>query len=102
MKDFFDVYRILVTDRVDSEILSDAITSTFANRETGYRENHPLFTEEFFSSKDRQSFWNGFLRKMKYPESIDFQTVGLLIRERLKPYWESPLFQQAGTKSFPC
>ena len=89
MKDFFDVYRILVTDRVDSEILSDAITSTFANRETGYRENHPLFTEEFFSSKDRQTFWNGFLRKIKYPESIDFQTVGLLIRERLQPYWES-------------
>ena len=89
MKDFFDVYRILVTDRVDSEILLDAITSTFTNRETGYRENHPLFTEEFFSSKDRQFFWNGFLRKIKYPEFIDFQTVGLLIRERLQPYWES-------------
>ena len=89
MKDFFDVYRILVTGRVDSEILSDAITSTFANRETGYRKDHPLFTEEFFASKDRQSFWNAFLRKIKYPESIDFQTVGLLIREWLQPYWES-------------
>ena len=89
MKDFFDVYRILVAGRVDGEILSDAIKSTFTNRETGYRENHPLFTEEFFASKDRQSFWNGFLRKIKYSESIDFQTVGLLIRERLQPYWES-------------
>lgn len=89
MKDFFDVYRILVTDRVDDEILSDAIKSTFTNRGTGYRENHPLFTEEFFASKDRQSFWNGFLRKIKYKESIDFQTVGLLIRKRLQPYWES-------------
>lgn len=89
MKDFFDVYRILVTDRVDGEVLSDAIKSTFANRETGYRENHPLFTEEFFMSKDRQSFWNGFLRKIKYPEPIDFQTVGLLIEEQLLPYWES-------------
>lgn len=43
----------------------------------------PLFDEEFFASKDRQSFWNSFLRKIKYPESIDFQTVGLLIRDRL-------------------
>lgn len=76
-------------NRVDDEILPDAIKSTFTNRKTGYRENHPLFTEEFFASKDRQSFWNGFLRKIKYPESIDFQTVGLLIRERLQPYWES-------------
>ena len=63
--------------------------STFTNRETGYRENHPLFTEEFFASKDRQSFWNGFLRKIKYPESIDFQDIGLLIRKRLQPCWES-------------
>lgn len=89
MKDFFDVYRILVTNRVNSEVLSDAIKSTFANRETGYRENHPLFTEEFYTSKERQSFWNGFLRKIKYHESIDFQAVGLLIKERLQPYWES-------------
>ena len=78
MKDFFDVYRILVTGKVDSEVLSDAIACTFANRRTGYRENHPLFTEEFFASKNRRSFWNGYLRKIKCPESIDFQAVGLL------------------------
>lgn len=89
MKDFFDVYRILATNRFNGEVLSDAIKSTFANRGTGYRENHPLFTEEFFISKERQSFWNGFLRKIKYRESIDFQAVGLLIKERLQPYWES-------------
>ena len=79
MKDFFDVYRILVTGKVDREVLSDAIACTFANRRTGYRENHPLFTEDFFASKDRRFFWNGYLRKIKCPESIDFQAVGLLI-----------------------
>ena len=89
MKDFFDVYRILATNRFNGEVLSGAIKSTFANRGTGYRENHPLFTEEFFISKERQSFWNGFLRKIKYRESIDFQAVGLLIKEQLQPYWES-------------
>ena len=89
MKDFFDVYRILVTDKVDDEILPEAIRFTFANRGTGYRENHPLFTEEFFASKDRQSFWKGFLQKIKYSEIIEFQTVGLLIKDRLQPYWES-------------
>lgn len=89
MKDFFDVYRILATDRVDREILSNAIKSTFENRETKYRMNHPLFTNEFFASKDRQFLWNNFLRKIKYHESIDFQTVGLLIKDQLQPYWES-------------
>lgn len=89
MKDFFDVYRILITDRVDNKLLAEAIKSTFVNRETGYRENHPLFTEGFFTAKDRQAFWNGFLRKMKYQEILDFPTVGALIRERLFPYWET-------------
>lgn len=89
MKDFFDVYRILMKDKIDGEILLYAIKSTFANRKTGYRENHPLFGKEFFASKDRQSFWNGFPRKIKYPESMDFQTIGLLIKEPLRPYWES-------------
>ena len=89
MKDFFDVYSILISNRVDVNILADAIKFTFANRETGYRENHPLFTEEFFTSTDRKAFWNGFLRKIKYKESLDFPTVGMLIKQRLQPYWES-------------
>lgn len=89
MKDFFDVYHILVTNRVDDKILLDAIKSTFANRETLYRKNHPLFSEEFFTSKERQVLWNSFLRKIKYQESIDFRAVGKLIKERLQAYWES-------------
>ncbi len=78
-----------LSKRVDSEVLAEAIKSTFTNRETDYRENHPLFTEDFFTAKDRQAFWNGFLRKIKYQETLDFPTVGALIRERLFPYWES-------------
>ena len=89
MKDFFDVYHILVTDRVDSEVLSEAIKATFINRGTYYRENHPLFTEEFFTDKTRQSFWNVFIRKIKYQEPLDFATVGALLRERLFPYWDA-------------
>lgn len=89
MKDFFDVYRILVTDRVDNEVLAEAIKSIFSNRETNYREGHPLFTEDFFRAKGRQIFWTGFLQKIKYQETLDFSTVGALIRERLFPYWES-------------
>ena len=89
MKDFFDIYRILVTDRVDNKVLAEAIKSTFVNRETSYHENHPLFTEDFYKAKDRQVFWNGFLRKIKYQELLDFPTIGVLIRERLFPFWEA-------------
>lgn len=32
---------------------TEAIKSTFSNRETSFRANHPLFTEDFFIAKDR-------------------------------------------------
>ena len=49
MKDFFDVYQILIKQTLDSATLSEAIKATFANRGTDYKENHPLFSEEFFT-----------------------------------------------------
>lgn len=88
MKDFFDVYRILESNRVNNEILAEAIKSTFANRKTPYLENHPLFTEKFFNDTNRQAFWKGFLRKIKYQDVLSFPTVGVLIIEKLLPYWE--------------
>lgn len=88
MKDFFDVYRILVTDRVDAGILEQAIRATFTNRETAYEEDHPLFTTDFFTDANRVMFWKGFLKKIKYQEVLDFTEVGAIIIYRLQPYWE--------------
>lgn len=88
MKDFFDVYQILTRQDIDSEILGEAIKATFANRDTKYVENHPLFTEEFFADSDRTLYWEGFLRRIKFGESLPFDIVGALIRDRLQPYWE--------------
>lgn len=47
MKDFFDVYSILSSGKVDEGILSDAIVSVFNNRGTSYEDNHPIFNGEF-------------------------------------------------------
>ncbi len=89
MKDFFDVYRILTNNNVDNDTLNEAIQSTFVNRGTYFIEHHPLFTEEFFNEGQRQAFWNGFLRKIKYAGQLDFPTVGEIIRGRLSPHWIS-------------
>ncbi len=88
MKDFFDVYRILVSNKVNEEMLQQAIVATFSNRETGYKPDHILFTEEFVNSPTRIAFWKGFLRKIKYTEDLPFDKVVGLINERLKKYWE--------------
>lgn len=88
MKDFFDVYQIMTRQDIDAEILGEAIKATFANRDTKHVENHPLFTEEFFVDANRTMYWEGFLKRIKYGESLPFVIVGALIRDRLQPYWE--------------
>ena len=88
MKDFFDVYQIMTRQDIDTEILGEAIKATFANRDTKYVENHPLFSEEFFTDSNRNLYWEGFLRRIKFGEELSFVAVGELIRDRLQPYWE--------------
>lgn len=89
LKDFFDVYQILTRQDVDPDILGEAIKATFANRDTKYVENHPLFSEEFFADATRTMYWKGFLKRIKYADSLPFDEVGTIIRGGLSPYWET-------------
>jgi predicted nucleotidyltransferase component of viral defense system len=75
MKDFYDVYQILTTQRVDRDILLQAIQGTFRNRETTYKEDHSLFTPEFATDANRITQWKAFLRKNKLDESLEFNAV---------------------------
>ena len=92
MKDFFDVYQILSKQTskqtLDSATLSEAIKATFANRGTEYKENHPLFSEDFFTDSIRSLYWKGFLKRIKYSKQLSFTDVGALIRTQLLPYWD--------------
>ena len=88
MKDFFDVYQILSKQTLDSATLSEAIKATFANRGTDYKENHPLFSEEFFTDSNRSLYWKGFLKRIKYSKQLSFTDVGTLIRTQLQPFWD--------------
>lgn len=87
MKDFFDVYRILNDSKLNDENLVLAIRNTFMNRNTVVVDSHPVFNQEFYSDKRRNSLWNGFLRKIKWEEPIDFRLVGDVIYQRLYPVY---------------
>ena len=89
MKDFYDVYSILSSDKVDKGILSDAIVSVFNNRGTGYDDNHPLFNGEFKNDPIKQTQWNAFLRKMKYKGDLPLNEVVDYITEKLSSFWLS-------------
>ena len=88
MKDFFDVYTILRSGKVDLEVLEEAVREVLVNRGTSYMDGHPLFGLEFVASEQRQMMWRAFLRKMKYPEALGFDEVMAVIVAVLKPMWE--------------
>lgn len=87
-KDFYDIFIILKNNNIDSLSLSDAIISTFKNRNTDYNNDHPLFTEEFFSDRIRQGHWAKFLKKINWAEILDFKEVVTTITTHLKPIYE--------------
>lgn len=87
MKDFFDVYTIISSGQLNSEILSEAIISVFKNRGTVYYENHPLFNGEFKNDPVKQIQWNSFLKKIKFNETLSLTNVIDIINKSLYPYW---------------
>lgn len=89
MKDFYDLYRIGLTQTLDTEMLQEAIRATFANRGTIYSENNILFSDKFASDPDLNQRWDAFLKKIKYEPRVSFAEVMVQIQNWLKPYWEN-------------
>lgn len=89
MKDYFDVYTILRSGKVDITTLNNAVREVFHNRSTVYIDGHPLFKPEFAASVQRQAMWNAFLRRMKYPVALEFSEVMNLILRTLEPMWKT-------------
>jgi predicted nucleotidyltransferase component of viral defense system len=85
MKDFYDVYRLLQSERCDMQILSKAIQNTFQNRGTIYRADHPLFTDTFAGDPEREKMWVAFIRRSKLEAGLEFKVVMDSIKEVLVP-----------------
>jgi predicted nucleotidyltransferase component of viral defense system len=87
MKDFYDVYTIIQSDKLDKDILASAICEVFRNRVTEYYEGHPLFNGELKNDSNKQMQWKSFLKKIKYQENLSFEMVVDTIINFLDPYW---------------
>jgi len=87
MKDFYDVYNLLVDNEFDNNTLEEAIKATFANRETSYTENHALFSWDFTTNTLRKRSWKAFLNKINRDKELEFEEVMRLISEKLMPFW---------------
>jgi predicted nucleotidyltransferase component of viral defense system len=88
MKDFYDIYKLLASENYNSDLLQEAIISTFKNRETFYIHEHSLFSPAFATDSLRKQNWAAFLRKIKRDKELTFEEVMQTITTKLKPYWE--------------
>ncbi|MDR2231687.1 MAG: nucleotidyl transferase AbiEii/AbiGii toxin family protein [Tannerella sp.] len=89
MKDFYDVYILLKNHNINDETLTIAIRQTFKHRNTGFVDNHSLFSESFYRDINRQILWKAFLRKIKHSGELEFSTVMICIVERLYPIYRN-------------
>lgn len=88
MKDFYDVYNLISTKKINPTKLELGIRATFKNRGTSYSDNHSLFQAEFFSDPKREKMWKAFLNKIGQDKDLSLQEVGKVINLTLKPIWE--------------
>ncbi len=87
MKDFYDVYKLILQGDFDNDILQKSIIATFKNRNTNYIKDHALFTDEFSNSPNRQKAWNSFLNKINIQQKIPFHEIMITLKEILYPIW---------------
>lgn len=88
MKDFYDVHKLIISNKYSIKTLKEAIRATFINRSTPYIENHSLFSEDFFTDSERLKMWKAFLNKIGQDKDLNFSEVGKTITTILKPIWE--------------
>lgn len=91
MKDFFDVYKLFTNHEIDKVVLSEAVVSTFHNRNTAYKESLMLFTDKFATDATRNAMWESFLKKIRWKDTIPFSVVMQCIKDNLQIYWKKEL-----------
>lgn len=89
MKDFYDVYQILVSQQLDHQQLSESVKATFANRKTGYTPGHALFSPSFATDAGRVRQWKTFLKKNHLDAGLEFEKVVGEIVNSLSGIWEN-------------
>lgn len=87
MKDFFDIYRVLLANSYDEKVLQKAIAGTITRRNTSLSTNHAIFSVDFVADEKRNSQWQAFLKRANLQEDLVFADVMDLIKKKLKPIY---------------
>jgi hypothetical protein len=72
MKDFYDIWLMMLQFDFDGLNLTEALKRTFEHRKMELPQKRPLFAEEIYDGQsDRQTLWTAFLRKSDIKHASD-------------------------------
>jgi predicted nucleotidyltransferase component of viral defense system len=80
MKDFYDIHMLIQSQKIDYNILKEAVKRTFSQRNTPLEFDSNIFQETFYTDQNRLKMWNNFLKKINV-DKIEFKVVMKNIEE---------------------
>lgn len=89
MKDYYDLYQILNAYEFDTNVLQEAIASTFENRHTQYDPDTMFFRPDFGANPIMETRWRAFVKKIADRSGLQFPNVVEYIQKALLPYWNN-------------
>lgn len=87
MKDYYDLYQILNSNKFDTNILQEAIARTFENRHTQYDPATMFFRPDFGANPMMETRWKAFEKKINSKSDHQFSDIVEYLQRRLLPYW---------------
>ncbi|MEO1437500.1 MAG: nucleotidyl transferase AbiEii/AbiGii toxin family protein, partial [Bacteroidota bacterium] len=88
MKDFYDVYSFIISQKLNPEYLQEAIKNTFNKRNTAFNPNIPLYDPQFSTNETRNQQFLAFLKKSNLDTELNFEEVMQTITRYLKPIYD--------------
>ena len=89
-KDFYDIFVLSEKYPFNYEILNNAVTETFTNRNTPITMDTSAFSNEFLSDSMHQTRWNSFLKKKRALIPVSMNDAISRIRTFVTPLLTQP------------
>ena len=85
MKDFYDLYVLIQSEKLSTKSLEQAIKATFERRQTKIPLQVLLFDPAFGLDEKFNLLWNQFLKKNKLSLAAEFKDIVSLIKTEFEP-----------------
>ncbi len=95
MKDIYDILFLAERETFSLLTLREAIMTTFALRSTQLEDRHMLFSQDFYTNRDKKAQWKAFLRRSRLQLSPTFPEVVTRLMVFLEPVCSSTAMNSA-------